>query len=99
MPPMLAVNKVRYGPPAPSRPGGAPESITTANLAMQDRAELGQAIAAHPDDVEAALGTYEQAMFPRAAEAAEAEDIFDLMLGEDAPHSWIAMMNGGEQAS
>ena len=24
---------------------------------------------------------------------------FDLMLGDDAPHSWIAMMNGGEQAS
>ena len=36
---------------------------------------------------------------PRAAEAAGAEDIFDLMFGDDAPHSWIAMMNGGEQAS
>jgi 2-polyprenyl-6-methoxyphenol hydroxylase-like FAD-dependent oxidoreductase len=65
---------------------------------MLDGAELGQAIAAHPGDTEAALAGYEQAMFPRAAEAAGAEDIFDLMLGDNAPHSWIAMMTGGEQA-
>lgn len=77
----------------------APPNGEGANLAMLDGAQLGQAIAAHPGDVEAALGEYEQAMFPRAAEAAGAEDIFDLMLGDDAPHSWIAMMNGGEQAS
>ena len=66
---------------------------------MLDGAQLGQAIATHPGDVEAALVDDEQAMVPRAAEAAGAEDIFDLMLGDDAPHSWIAMMNGGEQAS
>jgi 2-polyprenyl-6-methoxyphenol hydroxylase-like FAD-dependent oxidoreductase len=42
-----------------------------ANLAMQDGAELAQAIIAHPGDVEAALGVYEAAMFPRAREAAE----------------------------
>ncbi len=77
----------------------APPNGEGANLAMLDGAQLGQAIAAHPGDVEAALGEYEQAMFPRAAEAAGAEDIFDLMLGDDAPHSWTAMMNGGEQAS
>jgi 2-polyprenyl-6-methoxyphenol hydroxylase-like FAD-dependent oxidoreductase len=76
----------------------APPNGEGANLAMLDGAELGQAIAAHPGDAEAALAGYEQAMFPRAAEAAGAEDIYDLMLGDDAPHSWIAMMNGGEQA-
>jgi 2-polyprenyl-6-methoxyphenol hydroxylase-like FAD-dependent oxidoreductase len=42
-----------------------------ANLAMQDGAELARAIVAHPGDVEAALGEYEQAMFPRAQAAAE----------------------------
>jgi hypothetical protein len=39
---------------------------------------------------------YEQAMFPRAAEAA-GEDIYGIMLGDDAPHSWIAMMIDDEQ--
>ncbi|MFE2164597.1 FAD-dependent oxidoreductase [Streptomyces sp. NPDC059447] len=39
-----------------------------ANLAMYDGSELGKALAAHPDDVEAALTEYEQAMFPRSAE-------------------------------
>ncbi|ADI03151.1 monooxygenase [Streptomyces bingchenggensis BCW-1] len=41
-----------------------------ANLAMYDAAELGKALAAHPDDVETALTEYEQAMFPRSAAAA-----------------------------
>jgi 2-polyprenyl-6-methoxyphenol hydroxylase-like FAD-dependent oxidoreductase len=76
----------------------APPNGEGANLAMLDGAELGQAIAAHPDDVEGALAEYEQAMFPRAAEAGD-EDTYDLMLGDDAPHSWIAMMNDAEQAS
>ena len=69
-----------------------------ANLAMLDGAELGQAIAAHPEDVENGLADYEQAMFPRAAEAA-GEDIYGIMLGDDAPHSWIAMMSDDEQPS
>ena len=76
----------------------APPNGEGANTAMQDGAELALAIAAHPDDTEAALGEYEQAMFPRAAEAGD-EDVYDLMLGDDAPHSWIAMMTGAEQAS
>ncbi|MFE4570960.1 FAD-dependent oxidoreductase [Paenibacillus chitinolyticus] len=37
-----------------------------ANLAMFDGAELGKAIAAHPEDVEAALSAYEEALFPPA---------------------------------
>ena len=41
-----------------------------ANLAVYDGAELGNALAAHPDDVETALAAYEQALFPRGAESA-----------------------------
>ncbi|MER6186593.1 NAD(P)/FAD-dependent oxidoreductase [Streptomyces sp. NPDC001652] len=41
-----------------------------ANLAMLDGAELGKALAAHPEDFEAALSEYEQAMFLRSAEVA-----------------------------
>jgi 2-polyprenyl-6-methoxyphenol hydroxylase-like FAD-dependent oxidoreductase len=76
----------------------APPNGEGANMAMQDGAELGHAIAAHPGGAEAALAEYEQAMFPRAAAQAGNEDIYDLMLGNDAPHSWIAMMNNDEQA-
>jgi 2-polyprenyl-6-methoxyphenol hydroxylase-like FAD-dependent oxidoreductase len=72
----------------------APPNGEGANLAMLDGAELGQAIAAHPGDAEAALAGYERAMFPRAAAAAGDEDIYDLMLGADAPQSWVAMMAG-----
>ncbi|MBZ4322816.1 FAD-dependent oxidoreductase [Streptomyces huiliensis] len=43
-----------------------------ANLAMLDGADLGEALAAHPGDVEAALAAYEEVMFPRSAEAATA---------------------------
>ncbi|MFK8847869.1 FAD-dependent oxidoreductase [Streptomyces sp. Ac-502] len=46
-----------------------------ANLAMQDGAELGIALAAHPDSVETALATYEKALFPRSTAAATAAEV------------------------
>ena len=67
-----------------------------ANLAMFDGSELAQAIAAHPDDIEAALTAYEQSMFARSeAEAADAHMILDLCLGERAPHGLIDFFNAG----
>ncbi|MEV0385749.1 NAD(P)/FAD-dependent oxidoreductase [Nonomuraea sp. NPDC050643] len=71
-----------------------------ANLAMQDGATLGQALAAHPDDVEAALTEHEQSMFTRAAAvAADDDDMYTIMIGDDAPQSMLALMTGAEQAS
>ncbi|WP_438042173.1 FAD-dependent oxidoreductase [Sorangium sp. So ce128] len=66
-----------------------------ANLAMVDGAELGKAIAAHPNDLEAALAEYEEAMFVRGAKAApEAAATFELCFGETAPHGLIALLSG-----
>ncbi len=68
-----------------------------ANLAMLDGAELGTAIAEHPDDIEAALTEYENAMFPRSAGAAvEAEHILTLCLGDNTPYGLVAMFSGTE---
>lgn len=64
-----------------------------ANLAMQDGAELGKAIATHPDDVEAALTEHEHTMVTRAA-THEEDDLYELMLGADAPHGMVAMLTG-----
>jgi 2-polyprenyl-6-methoxyphenol hydroxylase-like FAD-dependent oxidoreductase len=67
-----------------------------ANLAMVDGAELGEAIAARPDDLEAALAEYEEGMFVRGAKAApEAAATFELCFGETAPHGLIALLSGG----
>jgi 2-polyprenyl-6-methoxyphenol hydroxylase-like FAD-dependent oxidoreductase len=66
-----------------------------ANLAMYDGAELGKALAAHPDDVEAALTDYEQALFPRsAAAAADGIELHELMFGDNTPRSLIDMLSG-----
>jgi 2-polyprenyl-6-methoxyphenol hydroxylase-like FAD-dependent oxidoreductase len=73
----------------------APPNGEGANLAMYDGAELGQALAAHPDDVEAALGGYEQALFARSTDAAtEAARDFGLCFGDDTPHSLLALLTG-----
>jgi 2-polyprenyl-6-methoxyphenol hydroxylase-like FAD-dependent oxidoreductase len=70
-----------------------------ANLAMYDGAELGKAIATHPDDIEAALTEYEQALFPRSAEAAtEGVQLHELLFDHNAPHSLVAAFIGDEQA-
>ena len=70
-----------------------------ANLAMQDGALLGRSLAAHPDDVEAALTEHERGMFTRAAAVAADDDLYAVMLGDDAPHSMLAMMTGARQGS
>ena len=67
-----------------------------ANLAMLDGAELGHAIVADPDDPNAALAAYEQALFPRSASVApDTHEMADLLLGETAPFGLIALFNGG----
>jgi 2-polyprenyl-6-methoxyphenol hydroxylase-like FAD-dependent oxidoreductase len=69
-----------------------------ANLAMLDGAELAQALAAHPDDAEAALVAYERAMFPRSAETAmEGNEIYALLFGATAPHGVVSMFRGEER--
>jgi 2-polyprenyl-6-methoxyphenol hydroxylase-like FAD-dependent oxidoreductase len=76
----------------------SPPNGEGANLAMYDGAELGEAIARHPDDVEAALADYERALFPRAGKAAtEAARDFELCFGDDAPHSLIGLLTGQQQ--
>jgi 2-polyprenyl-6-methoxyphenol hydroxylase-like FAD-dependent oxidoreductase len=72
-----------------------PPSGEGANLAMFDGAELGNAIAAHPDDIETALGAYEQALFPRSeSEAADACLILELCLGDRAPFALVDFFTG-----
>ncbi|WP_042374980.1 FAD-dependent oxidoreductase [Streptacidiphilus neutrinimicus] len=69
-----------------------------ANLAMQDGAELGLALATHPDDVEAALVRHERGMFARAAAVEADEDMYALMIDDQAPHSTLALMTRGIEA-
>ncbi|MFJ6085349.1 FAD-dependent oxidoreductase [Streptomyces sp. NPDC092369] len=61
----------------------APPDGEGANLAMQDGAELGLAIAAHRGDIEAALTSYEDALFPRSAAAAAAAVATNEAIGQE----------------
>ncbi|WP_328990786.1 FAD-dependent monooxygenase [Kribbella sp. NBC_01245] len=66
-----------------------------ANLAMIDGAELAAAIAANPGDLDAALTTYEQALFPRSEAAAALSALgLDLCFAPDAPTGLVEMMAG-----
>jgi 2-polyprenyl-6-methoxyphenol hydroxylase-like FAD-dependent oxidoreductase len=68
-----------------------------ANLAMFDGAELGNAIAANPGDVEAALAEFEQALFPRSAQfAADSDRNHKLLFGDDSPGSLLRLLTGEE---
>ena len=66
-----------------------------ANLAMLDGAELGTALAAYPDDVEAALTDYERTMFPRsaavAAEGSGLEELLSIDNGQNTAQLMIDM--------
>ncbi|MEU9086289.1 FAD-dependent monooxygenase [Streptomyces sp. NPDC048357] len=65
-----------------------------ANLALLDGAELGKALAAHPDDTEAALTAYEQAMFVRGTEPAtfEGVELSEIFSADNTPHGLIDMI-------
>ncbi|MGI5405683.1 FAD-dependent oxidoreductase [Streptomyces chartreusis] len=63
-----------------------------ANLAMIDGVELGQALAAHPGDTEAALSVYEKALFPRSEETArQSAESLETIFNDRAPQPLIDM--------
>ena len=77
-----------------------PPSGEGANLAMFDGAELALALAAHPDDIEAALAGFEKEMFARSqAEAVDAHEVQELCLGDRAPYGLIEFLGGDSRAS
>ncbi|WP_244931472.1 NAD(P)/FAD-dependent oxidoreductase [Nocardioides sp. W7] len=70
-----------------------------ANVAMLDGAELGQSIAAHPDDIEAAFAHYEEEMFRRSeAEAIAAHETIELIFGANAPRGLVDLFTEDEGA-
>jgi 2-polyprenyl-6-methoxyphenol hydroxylase-like FAD-dependent oxidoreductase len=71
-----------------------------ANLAMIDGAELGEAIAKHGDDLEAALAAYEEGMFARSANAAvESSKTLAMLFDECSPQSLVDFFTGAGAAT
>ncbi|HEY2059867.1 MAG TPA: NAD(P)/FAD-dependent oxidoreductase [Amycolatopsis sp.] len=67
----------------------APPDGEGANNAMLDGAELAQAIAAHPGDVEAALREFEQAMFRRNATPTDGREFLVQLFGDNPPQELV----------
>jgi 2-polyprenyl-6-methoxyphenol hydroxylase-like FAD-dependent oxidoreductase len=66
-----------------------------ANLAMYDGAQLGKALSAHPDNVEAALLAYEEDLFSRSSAAAvEAAQLIRVLFADNAPHALVEAFLG-----
>ncbi|WP_435154103.1 FAD-dependent oxidoreductase [Amycolatopsis sacchari] len=70
-----------------------------ANLAMLDGAELAQALAAHPDDTEAALAEYEEAMFTRSAAPFDEALVMESLFGDDIPEQLAELFKDHDQTA
>jgi len=67
---------------------------------MLDGAELGQALAAHRGDTEAALAAYEQKLFPRSETAAAESAVgLDLCFRADTPQGLLNMFAAHDSAN
>lgn len=66
-----------------------------ANLALYDGAELAKALLTYPQDAEAALASYEAALFPRSRDVAKASaHNLELFFGDGAPGSVVDLFKG-----
>jgi 2-polyprenyl-6-methoxyphenol hydroxylase-like FAD-dependent oxidoreductase len=66
-----------------------------ANLALLDGAELALALVKNSADIEAALGDYEEAMFPRAAASAEqSAEGLEACFASDSPRAIVEFFSG-----
>ncbi|MCS5969492.1 hypothetical protein LNP26_27665 [Klebsiella variicola subsp. variicola] len=65
-------------------------SAKAPNLALEDGAELGLAIAANADNPEAALSAYEEQMFIRVESAAnDAQAMAGILFGDETPDALL----------